>query len=157
MFMTRRNAAQHLFSALVLLGTGAATAADDRPDTPASLPGGKVISVDEGKKLLDGKSAMFIDMRSAMGFGKGHVPGAVSVDYKEKSDFVANFDAALDTMDVSKLPADKTKTLVFYGHGAGGCKGYKGAVLSVKAGYKNVMFMRDGWSGWESEAYVVER
>ena len=131
--------------------------AQDRPDTPTSVPGGKIITVEEGKKLLDAKGAAFIDMRSAMGYAKGRVPGAVSATYTEKSDYVANFDASMDKMDSTKLPADKAKPLVFYGHGASGWKGYKGAVLAAKAGHKNVMFMRDGWAGWEAKAYPAER
>ena len=138
-------------------GWAAPAFAQDRPDTPRSLPGERVISADEGKKLLDNKAAVFMDMRSAMGYGKGRVPGAISMTYKEKSDFVANFDATVDSMDAAKLPADKSKPLVFYGHGASGWKGYKGAVLAAKAGHKNVMFMRDGWTVWEAKAYPVER
>jgi rhodanese-related sulfurtransferase len=146
-------------AALALAASGLAAPAfsQDRPDTPNSLPGGRVISADEGKKLFDSKGAVFMDMRSAMGYGKGRVPGAISMTYKEKSDFVANFDPSVDSMDADKLPADKNKPLVFYGHGASGWKGYKGAVLAAKAGHKNVMFMRDGWTGWEAKAYPVER
>ena len=45
-------------------------------ETPASLTGGKVISVPEGAKLAEKKAASFIDTRSVVNFGKGHVPGA---------------------------------------------------------------------------------
>ncbi len=134
-----------------------AMADDARPKTPTTLGGGKVITTEEARKHLDAKTATFIDMRSPMGYGKGHVPGAISISYREKSDFSANFDAAIDSMDMEKMPQDKARPLIFYGHGDDGWKGYKGAVLAMRAGYKNVMFYRDGWAGWESKAQPIER
>ena len=65
-------------------------------DTPTQLTGGKVITVQDAKQLLDGKKAAFIDTRSVINFGKGHVPSAVTASYKEKSDKVAEFDASKD-------------------------------------------------------------
>ena len=132
--------------------SGQARAQADAPGpTPATLSGGKVISVEEGKKLSDAKQAMFIDTRSPVNFGKGHVPTAVSVAYKEKSDKVASFDASVDQFDMAKLPADKNAKIVFYSDGPTGWKSYKGAVLSIKDGYKNVMYMRGGWADWTAK------
>ena len=69
------------FIALVatVLFTALPAVAADKPNTPTSLAGGKVISVDEGKKLADDKSAQFFDTRNLVNFGKGHVPGAKAV------------------------------------------------------------------------------
>ena len=155
--ISRRFIAQTLIAAAAGLAFTPAIASEARPKTPTTIAGGKVISAEEAKKHLDAKSATFIDMRSAMGYGKGRVPGAVSVTYREKSDFSANFDASLDGMDMEKLPQDKARPVIFYGHGDDGWKGYKGAVLAIKAGHKNVMFYRDGWAGWEAKSYPIER
>lgn len=155
--ITRRFLAQTLVAIAAGVALAPAIASEARPKCPTTLPGGKVINAEEAKKHLDAKSASFIDMRSPMGFGKGHVPGAISISYREKSDFTANFDASLDGMEMEKLPQDKARPMIFYGHGDDGWKGYKGAVLAVKAGYKNVMYFRDGWSGWEAKSYPVER
>lgn len=137
------------FSALVV-------AQDDKPATPATLAGGKVVSVDEGKKLSDAKAAFF-DTRAALNFGKGHVPGAKSISYKEKSEFKEGFDGSVDQFELAKLPEDKNAKIVFYSDGPKGWKSYKAAVLSIKAGYKQVHWMRDGFEGWTAKGNPVEQ
>lgn len=94
--------------------------AQDKPDTPVALTGGKVIAVDEAKKLLDEGKAQFFDTRSALNYGKGHIQGAKLLAYKEKSDFTANFDAAQDKFELDKLPADKSIPIVIYSDSAKG-------------------------------------
>jgi rhodanese-related sulfurtransferase len=130
--------------------------AEDKPDTPTTLQGGKVITVDEAKKLSDDKAAQFFDTRNLVNFGKGHVPGAKAVSYKEKSGFKADFDSAADSFELDKLPADKAAKIVIYSDGPSGWKSYKAAVLSIKAGHKNVMWMRDGFAGWTAKGYAAE-
>lgn len=131
--------------------------ADEKPDTPTTLKAGKIVNVDEAKSLLDKKAAVFLDTRAALNFGKGHVPGATTVSYKEKSEFKADFDASQDQFDLAKLPADKGATIVFYSDGPKGWKSYKAAVLAIQSGYKNVMWMRDGFAGWSGKSLPVEQ
>lgn len=135
--------------------TGPALA--DEPETPSTLAGGKVITVADGKKLLDAKTAVFIDTRSVVNFGKGHVAGASTAAYKEKSDKVATFDAKLDSFELDKLPKDKAAAVVFYSDGPTGWKSYKAAVLSIGAGYKNVHYMRGGFADWVAKGLPVEQ
>ena len=125
-------------------------------ETPSKLAGGKVITVDEGKKVLDAKNAVFVDTRAVLNFGKGHVPTAVALAYKEKSDKVEAFDASQDQFELAKLPADKNKAIVFYSDGPTGWKSYKAAVLAIKAGYKNVMYMRGGFADWTAKGLPSE-
>ncbi|MBL8397697.1 MAG: rhodanese-like domain-containing protein [Candidatus Accumulibacter sp.] len=132
-----------------------ALSADDKPDTPTKLRGGKVVSVDEAKGLLDKKAAAFFDTRNALNFGKGHIPGATIVSYKEKSDFSPTFDASQDTFELGKLPGEKNAQVVFYSDGPKGWKSFKAATLAVNAGYKNVMWMRDGFAGWTAKNLPV--
>jgi rhodanese-related sulfurtransferase len=143
------------FTVAWTLACGAAWA--DKPETPASAPGIKVIGADEGKKLAHDKAAFFVDTRSPINFGKGRVPGAVLVSYKEKSEYVANFDASVDSFEMTKLPAEKNVKLVFYSDGPTGWKSYKAAVLASKAGYRQVMYMREGFAGWVAKGLPVER
>ena len=130
-----------------------AIAADEPPPTPTSLDGGKVITAEEGKKLVDAKNVAFIDTRNVINFGKGHVPTAIAAAYKEKSEKVAGFDASQDQFDLAKLPADKSAQIVFYSDGPTGWKSYKAAVLAIKGGYKNVMYMRGGFAEWTAKGY----
>jgi rhodanese-related sulfurtransferase len=139
----------------MLLASLTCAAQDKKPTTPATLAGGKVVTADEAKKLLDGKSAAFFDTRSAMNFGKGHVPGAKAIPYGEKSEFAENFDASKDRFDLAQLPGDKNAALVFYSDGPTGWKSYKAAVLAVRAGYKSVNYLRGGLEEWEAKKYPV--
>jgi len=65
---------------------------------------------------------------------------------------VPNFDASQDQFDLSKLPADKNAKIVIYSDGPTGWKSYKAAVMSVNAGYKNVMYFRGGYADWLPKA-----
>ena len=143
------------FAAAALLQVLPAQAQDVA--TPAELKGGKVISVEEGKKLLDAKAAAFIDTRSVVNFGKGHVPGAQAVAYKEKSAKEPGYDKQLDSFDLDKLPKDKGAALVFYSDGPTGWKSYKAAAWAIGAGYSRVHYMRNGFSEWTTKGMPVER
>lgn len=133
------------------------TAWADDPATPTALKGGKVITVDEGGALLKAKGATFVDTRSTVNFGKGHVPGAVTAAYREKSDKVENFNASVDSFDFEKIPADKAAKIVFYSDGPTGWKSYKAAVLAIQKGYTQVMYMRGGFADWTAKSLPVER
>jgi rhodanese-related sulfurtransferase len=142
-------------SIAALLFLAAPVFAADQTLTPDTLPGGKVISVDEAKSMV-GKNTFF-DMRTAMSFGKGHLPGARALPYKQASDKTPGFDASQDKFDLSELPSDKAAAIVFYSDGPAGWKSYKAAVSAIRAGYSNVMWFRGGTSEWEANGYVLEK
>lgn len=128
-----------------------------KPLTPTSVKGARTITVEEAKDLLDKKAASIVDTRSALNFGKGHLPGATLLVYRENSDFAPDFDAKRDSFDVSRLPADKNATIIIHSDGPSGWKSYKGTVLAVRAGYRNVLWMRDGYFGWTAKGLPVEQ
>ncbi|MBN8455715.1 rhodanese-like domain-containing protein [Accumulibacter sp.] len=142
---------------IISLAAAPVFAADDKPDTPTSIKGARIITVDEAKGLLDKKAAAFVDTRNALNYGKGHLPGASIAAYKEKSEFKPDFDVTQDAFDLAKLPADKNAKVVIYSDGPKGWKSYKASVLSVNAGYKNVLWMRDGFAGWTAKSLPVEQ
>ncbi len=154
-FSTRLSSLKALIGAAAIAMAGSVMAQTQGP-TPTSLPGGKVISVEDGKKLADKKAAFFVDTRNVVNFGKGHVPGANAIPYKGSSDDVENFDASKDKFELEKLPAAKDQALVFYSDGPTGWKSYKAAVWAVKAGYKNVNYMRAGWAEWQTKGFPAE-
>lgn len=130
--------------------------ASAKPETPTTLEGGEVIDVGRAHQLMQAGSALFIDTRSPLNFGKGHIPGAVTIAYREKSEYAANFDAGLDEFEVDRLPADRSKALVFYSDGPTGWKSYKAAVLAIRRGHHAVYYLRDGWTGWAAAGLPVE-
>jgi len=155
------GAGNKILSKLVVLafclgGIGNAVAVEDAK-TPTTLADARIVAADEVKKMSDAKAAFFVDTRSPVNFGKGHVPGAASIAYREKSEKVPNFDASADKFELSRLPSDKSAKIVFYSDGPTGWKSYKAAVLTVNAGYKNVMYFRDGYSSWVSKGYPEEK
>ncbi len=144
--------------AIVLtLAVAPAVADEIRPETPTGVKGAKIITVEEAKGLLDKKAASFFDMRSPLNFGKGHLPGATLIAYKEKSQYSVDFDASQDSFDIARLPADKNAMIVIHSDGPSGWKSYKATVLLVKAGYRNVLWMRDGYAGWTAKGLPVEQ
>lgn len=149
-----RTIATRVVLAAALAFVPAAFAADD-PETPTTLPGGKVINVEEAKNLA-GKAAFF-DMRKAVSYGKGHLPGATPLPYGQKSDKSVNFDASQDKFDMSQLPSDKSAAIVFYSDGPTGWKSYKAAVTAIRGGYTNVMWFRGGTAEWEAKGMKYEQ
>lgn len=138
-----------LVAAVMVHFSVAAQPADQpKPQTPTVLKGGKVIDTAAARQMTTAKDVAFFDMRSPVNYGKGHLPGAKSLPYREVSDFKADFDATKDQFDLKALPADKNAKLVFYSDGPTGWKSYKAAVLAIKAGYTNVHYYRNGTDDW---------
>lgn len=146
----KKSARLALTLALGLLVGTAALAAD--VETPRELPGGKILTAAQAKDLV-GK-AQFFDMRKAVNYGRGHIPGAVALPYDQKSEFSVDFDASVDRLDWSQLPADKGAPVVFYSDGPTGWKSYKAAVLAIREGYTNVMWFRGGTAEWAAAGYA---
>jgi rhodanese-related sulfurtransferase len=124
-------------------------------DTPDSLKGATLVDATKAKSLID-SGVMVIDARVANEYAEGHIKGAISVPYKEKSAKTADFDAKLDSFDLSKLPPNKTTAMIFYCNGAECWKGYKAATTAVKAGYKTVYWLRLGLPDWKAKGFATE-
>src|SRR3990170_5471009 len=115
--------------------------------TPESLPGVTVVTAEKAKAMMEG-GVLIVDTRVANEYVEQHIKGAVNVPYKEKSAKSVNFDASQDSFDLSKLPADKNTSVIFYCN-AGECwKSYKASKVTVKAGYKKVYWLRGGIPEW---------
>lgn len=141
-----------LATALFLtLAVGAASAAV----TPASLSGATVVTPEQARDL-QARGAVIVDVRSAAEYAEGHIDGAINVPYKEKSAKAADFDAALDSVDLAKLPADKGAAIVTYCNGPDCWKSYKGAIAAIKAGYSKVNWLREGLPGWKAKGLPVK-
>lgn len=115
-----------------------------------------MISAEDGRKLFDKKTGFFVDTRNVVNFGKGHVPGAAAIPYKGGREDVEGFDVSTDKFDLGQLPPSKDQALVFYSDGPTGWKSYKASVWAIKPGYKNVNYMRAGWSEWQTKGFPVE-
>ena len=100
----------------------------------------KIGSAEELKTVVDG-DAVVIHALDREHYAKGHVPGAVNVDYEK--------------MTAEMLPADKATPLVFYCAG-GGCPVSKMAAnKAAKWGYKKVSVFEGGIKAWQSAGMAV--
>lgn len=140
-----------LASSVSLIFGGNAVAAD----TPAGLDGVTVVDVAKAKALNDGGAKM-IDTRVAAEYAEGHIAGAISVPYKEKSPKTADADLSQDGFDLGKLPTDKNAALVMYCNGPECWKSYKGAKAAIKAGWKKVNWFRGGFPEWKAKGLPTE-
>jgi rhodanese-related sulfurtransferase len=116
--------------------------------TPTSLPGAKIISATEAKALID-KGMPVYDVRAEEEYATAHVPGAISVPYKEGSAKEVGFDSADDQFALNKLPKDKNAPFMMYCDGTICWKSYKSAVMAIQAGWKNVYWFRGGFPEWK--------
>jgi len=125
------------------------------PATPLQLPGAMVVTAEKAQTLM-GQGAILIDARVAHEFAGEHIRGAISLPYKEKSRKHVDYNARLDSFDVSRLPADKNAAIIFYCN-AGECwKSYKASRAAVKAGYRRVYWLRGGIPEWKAKGLPVE-
>jgi len=139
----------------LLLLVFAGTAFAEKPLTPESLSGVKVVD-DEWVKANMDKYKVF-DVRKKAEFVEGHLPGAEWVYYREKSEKAVDFDPEEDNFKIEKFPSDKGTPIIVYCNGPRCWKSYKTAVLLQRAGYTNVHWYRNGgFPGWKSKGYPVE-
>lgn len=123
--------------------------------TPESISGATVVTADKAQALVH-SGVLMVDARVANEYVEEHIKGAVSIPYKEKSAKSVDFDASQDSFDLSRLPADKNTAMIFYCN-AGECwKSYKATKAALKAGYKNVYWLRGGIPEWKAKGFPVE-
>ena len=128
----------------------------ENPATPEKLVGGKIITILEVKKLLS-KNAKVFDVRNELEYSEGHIPGAINIPYKEKSEKVINFDPGIDRFDLNKLPKEKNTPIIFYCNGEKCWKSYKSSVTALKTGYNNIHWFRKGMPEWILKGFPVEK
>lgn len=131
-----------LAAALALTGGGCSKA----EKTATSEKASKVpfVSVDDVDKQLASGTCVPIDANGERTRKKmGVVPGAVLL-----SDY--------ETFSVSELPADKSKTLVFYCANTHCSASHEAADRALTAGYRNVKVMNAGIAGWVSAGKKVQ-
>lgn len=157
LFSTHQAIAENQASAT----PSAPTAASNTPSAPLQATGVKVISATELKEKIDKKSCKVIDVRAALEYSEEHVPSAVNIPYKERSEKnikdPENFDEKADRFDLTKLPANKTDGLCFYCRGEKCWASYKASLVTKKSGRTNVFWVREGMPAWKSQNYATEK
>lgn len=90
------------------------------------------------------EEAVFVDVRSAANFRRGHIPGAVNVPVNriKQSLFV--------------LPTDKKAFLITYCGGIECPNAYQLMNVLLASGYRNVKFFPRGLRSWQALGYPLE-
>jgi rhodanese-related sulfurtransferase len=140
--------------ACALVASASLSGVANAADTPASLNGAKSADAAAVAKAQSA-GAVVVDTRVASEYADGHIKGAISVPYREKSEKSAGFDASQDEFNVAKLPADKGAAIVIYCNGPECWKSFKATTVSVKAGYTNILWYREGFPDWKSKNLPV--
>ena len=133
----------------------AAQAAQAAPTTPESLQGTKVITADTAKAMVE-KGVLIVDARLSEEYAELHIKGARNIPYQEMSARSVDYDTKMDSFNVARLPADKTKSIIFYDNGVECWKSYKTAKAIIKVGYTNIYWLRGGIPEWKAQGYPVE-
>jgi rhodanese-related sulfurtransferase len=124
-------------------------------DTPATLAGATLVSAEDVVQAAAG-GAKLIDTRIASEYAEGHLKGAMSVPYREKSAKSVDFDSSQDEFDLTKLPSDKEAAIVMYCNGPECWKSFKGSQAAIKGGYTNIHWYRMGFPDWKSKGLPTE-
>ena len=104
----------------------------------------KETNVTEVRERLDRKEKFhLVDVREESEYAAGHLPGAVHLG------------KGVIERDIEKRIPDPNVPIVLYC--GGGFRSALAADTIQKMGYKNVLSMDGGWSGWQQAGNPVER
>jgi len=124
-------------------------------NTPEQIEGVKRISAEEALKLQQ-SGAVLVDTRVATEFAERTIKGAQHILYRERSAKAADFDASQDQFDLGKLPTDKSAAVVMFCNSGTCWRSYKAAVVTHRAGYKNVYWLRGGMPEWVAKGLPTQ-
>jgi rhodanese-related sulfurtransferase len=100
------------------------------------------VGTDELKRMIDSKEDFVLaDALSPIEFAEESIPGSVNVPYEWLRS------------GKGKLPADKSKRLVFYCKGPKCTRSGKAAAQAAKLGYTNIQIYNEGLPEWLKRGY----
>jgi phage shock protein E len=94
----------------------------------------KKISADSLNAILKGKHGVLLDVRTPAEFKKGHLKGAINVDFLDDS-----FSSRIDSLD-------KNIQYEVYCHSGG--RSNEATLLMQKKGFKKILDLSGGYSAW---------
>ncbi len=100
-------------------------------------------SAQDMKARVDAGNVRIVDALNAEHYGKGHIPGAVNIDYEK--------------MTPDMLPAQKDQPLIFYCAGGMCPVGSMAANKAASWGYTNVSVYEGGMKDWQASGMTVAK
>jgi rhodanese-related sulfurtransferase len=130
-----------LFLTVTLIAISACTTMESSAERPRYT----VVDTAEAKALYDRK-ALFIDVRNAVSFEDGHVPGAVNMAWGRR----------FSRARFEKL-ADRDREIVIYCYGIHCELSSKATDVAVTWGYTGVHYFVKGFPAWWGAGYPIEQ
>jgi rhodanese-related sulfurtransferase len=101
------------------------------------------VGVEEFDQLRADKSKVILDVRTPAEFARGHIPGAVNLDY--------------NAPDFAKKVGELDKNKTYLVHCAAGVRSAKACTLMEKGEFKHLVNLEPGMRGWEKAGKPVEK
>jgi rhodanese-related sulfurtransferase len=128
-----------------------------RQFTPMTLASGHVVVAGEAEAYLNKRAAYFLDVRHALAFRDGRIPGAASMPFTGPVGYSDDFKPNRRSLALSRLRIDKSTPVIIYGADSKDWRGYYAAGMMIERGYDNVMWLRGGYEEWVRKGIGVER
>lgn len=133
-----------VFSTLSVFVVSVFTSGVSWAESPESIVGATTVDVSDARQLFD-KGAVFIDVRDALSYNLGHIPGAVHLDFNDDVFAVLYVSESLD----------RRTPVVFYCDSALASAGAMASFFAANWGYENVFFFRDGYYAWMASDFPI--
>ncbi|MGC9163304.1 MAG: rhodanese-like domain-containing protein, partial [Thiomonas sp.] len=124
--------------------------------TPKRLDGVRLVNFAQVQQLMK-QGVPLIDDRAEAEYLEGHIAGALSIPYQERSDKTVDFDPKQDSFDLLRRFPDKSKPFIIACNGPECWKSYKGAVFARRHGYKTIYWYREGYPDWVKHGGPVRK
>jgi rhodanese-related sulfurtransferase len=122
---------------LAVLGVGAA---EPKAEAPKVI---RNVGVEEFDKLRADRNNIILDVRTASEFERGHIPGAINLDY--------------NSAEFAKKLAELDKNKTYLVHCAAGVRSAKACALMEKSEFKQMVNLEPGFRAWEKAGKPVEK
>lgn len=123
---------------------GVPAVAGGSAESPTLLVGATTVDAAAARELFD-RGVPFVDVRTIPSWNRGHIPGAVLLDYR--TDFSeANLLAVIG----------KEQEAVIYCEGPKCLLSSKACAKAVSWGFDKIHYFRDGFPGWKAAGNPVE-
>jgi rhodanese-related sulfurtransferase len=99
------------------------------------------VRADTFKLLIDSTTSVVIDLRTPEEFKKGHIKGAINMDYNS-----ADFEQQIEKLNKQKA---------YYIYCENEERSGKAAVYMKAQGFCNILVLRDGFHSWKKMGYEV--
>lgn len=116
----------------------------------AGRPVARIVEPAEVQALLAGERAVAVDLREAYDFAAGHVPGAALLP-------IHRIFGELDTTVRALRPSFDAATdpLILYCYGRDCIRSHEAAATAAQAGFRQILWFRDGMEAWRAGGYPV--